>query len=116
MGKEGTNSAPNFHTKLSKKFWGFWAEGVDSRKREREREREKERERESERESEREKDREREREKRERERERDLVTRPKYPPLSRDRCSNTPVALCLNGVPQSKDRLDKGGIAEKTCL
>ena len=24
-----------------------------------------------------------------------LVTRPKYPPLSRDRCSNTPVALCF---------------------
>ena len=24
-----------------------------------------------------------------------LVARPKYPPLSRDRCSNTPVALCF---------------------
>ena len=51
----------------------------------------------------------------------DLVTRPKYPSLSRDRCSNTPVALCFlwyrsrlsllhptsfhkNGLSQSKDR------------
>ena len=51
-------------------------------------------------------------------------------PLSRDRCSNTPVALCFlwyrrlsllhphffpyrNGLSQSKDRPDNGGIAEK---
>ena len=61
-----------------------------------------------------------------------LVTRPKLPPQSRDRCSNTPVALCFlwlsqtiaatptsfheNALSQSKDRLWRGGIAEKACL
>ena len=54
------------------------------------------------------------------------------PPLSRDKCSNTPVALCFqryrrlsllhphffhkNGLSQSKDRPHKGGIADKACL
>ena len=56
-------------------------------------------------------------------------TRPKYPPLSRDRCSNTPVALCFlwyrrlsllhshfftsNGLSQSKDRPNEG-VSQKT--
>ena len=54
-----------------------------------------------------------------------LVTRPKYPPISRNRCSITPVALCFlwyrrlsllhpttsffeEGLSQSKDRANKG--------
>ena len=54
-------------------------------------------------------------------------------PPSRDRCSNTPVAQCFlrygrlsqlrphffpckDGLLQSKDRPNKGGIAEETCL
>ena len=60
-----------------------------------------------------------------------LVTRPKYPPLSRDRCSNA-LSHCgflwyrrlsllhphffpsrRSGLSQSKDRTWKGGIAEK---
>ena len=53
-----------------------------------------------------------------------LVTRLKYPPLSRDRCSNTPVALCFLWYrrlsllhphflhSQSKDRPNRRGIAE----
>ena len=62
-----------------------------------------------------------------------LVIRLKYPPLSRDRWSNTPVALCFlwyrrlsllhthfflikNSLSQSKERPNKAGIAEKACL
>ena len=59
-----------------------------------------------------------------------LVTRPKYPPLSRDRCSNTPVAQCFlwyrrlsllhpqlrvlkNGLSQSKTGLTRGASQKK---
>ena len=60
-----------------------------------------------------------------------LVARPKLPPLSRDRCSNTPVALCFsrgiadyrcytptsflnkNGLLQSNDRPNRGASQKK---
>ena len=61
-----------------------------------------------------------------------LVTRPKYPPyretgvaIPLSHCAScgiadcrcyTPTSFLKNGLPQSKDRPNKGGVAEKACL